>query len=117
MRTLPSLTFVAGIAVSLQSQATPTSHLPCRGAPCSLIVDWGVGKTAADMPPDRKYGSPDVSSADESVRRLWCGDDHEAIRNVCRRDGVVLAQGRATEGRQTDGQVLMYKPIHQGDFT
>ena len=39
-----------------RAQGTPVTA--CRESPCSLIVDWGVGKSVADMPPDRRYGSP-----------------------------------------------------------
>lgn len=34
-----------------RAQGTPVTA--CRELPCSLIVDWGVGKSVADMPPDR----------------------------------------------------------------
>jgi len=44
------------LASVLQAQAAPP--VPCRLDPCTLVVDWGVGKTTADMPPDRKYGAP-----------------------------------------------------------
>ena len=33
--------------------------IPCKAAPCAFTVDWGSGKTSANFPPDRRYGSGD----------------------------------------------------------
>ena len=44
-------------AARLGAQGTVTSSMPCRDTPCSLVVDWGVGKSLGDMPPDRRFGS------------------------------------------------------------
>jgi hypothetical protein len=58
MRTALAVPALVAFGSALQAQAAPAAAVPCRLAPCVLIVDWGVGKTIADMPPDRKYGGP-----------------------------------------------------------
>lgn len=52
-------TFVAAVIVVLIAAGTAQAQTtaPCHQSPCALIVDWGVGKSAIDMPPDRKYGA------------------------------------------------------------
>ena len=40
----------------LRAQDNP---VPCKGARCTLVIDWGSGKTSANYPPDRRYGSGD----------------------------------------------------------
>ena len=46
------------LATVLHGQAVPGPTVPCRNLSCTVVVDWGVGKTLNDMPPDRKYGAP-----------------------------------------------------------
>ena len=75
MRTSLAVTLIVAGASVLGAQAVPQSApqaapqaapVPCRAIPCPLIVDWGVGKTMADMPPDRKYGAP--AEFDDAIR-------------------------------------------------
>jgi hypothetical protein len=44
------------MAGSALAQATP---IACKDVACSLILDWGSGKTSASYPPDKKFGSGD----------------------------------------------------------
>ncbi len=39
------------------AQAQDTVAVPCRAAPCAVVLDWGPGKTTASYPPDRRYGA------------------------------------------------------------
>ena len=64
MRNLFCVMVLASGSGTLRAQATP---VPCRDAPCSLIVDWGVKVTINDMPPDRKYGGP--ADFDAAIRQ------------------------------------------------
>ncbi len=38
------------------AQAAP---IACKDVACSLLLDWGSGKTSANYPPDKKFGSGD----------------------------------------------------------
>jgi len=46
------------LASAAQGQDAVVAAVPCRETACVLVVDWGVGKTMNDMPPDRRYGAP-----------------------------------------------------------
>ena len=64
---------MAACAAALSAQAPAAAPVPCRDAPCALTIDWGVGKTMADMPPDKKYGSPE--QFDQAMREALKGHD------------------------------------------
>jgi|GEM_PF-4031907 len=47
---------VATMAGPVAAQAAP---IACKDVSCTLILDWGSGKTSASYPPDKKFGSGD----------------------------------------------------------
>lgn len=49
--------FAVAIA-SRDVQAQDVAPIACK-APCIFVMDWGSGKTSANFPPDRRYGSGD----------------------------------------------------------
>ena len=53
-------TLVAAAAVALLAGvARAQDAVPCKALTCVLTLDWGGSKTAADYPPDKRYGSGD----------------------------------------------------------
>lgn len=46
----------ATMAGPVAAQAAP---IACKDVSCTLILDWGSGKTSASYPPDKKFGSGD----------------------------------------------------------
>lgn len=48
--------FVAGGTGALPAQG---ADVPCKASTCVMVLDWGPGKTSANYPPDRRYGSGD----------------------------------------------------------
>ena len=67
-------------ASALCAQATVAAPVPCRDTPCSLVVDWGVGKGVSDMPPDRRYGS--ASEFEGSVREALRAHEMTAVASA-----------------------------------
>ena len=73
---------VFGMLAVATSRAQGTPVTACRESPCSLIVDWGVGKSVADMPPDRRYGSP--AEFDAALREALRSHDPTTVRMINR---------------------------------
>jgi hypothetical protein len=45
-------------ALAQDPPPAPAPVGPCRDTPCRLTLDWGSGTTAANLPVDRRYGTP-----------------------------------------------------------
>jgi hypothetical protein len=82
-----AITFTAFSTTTAGAQAPA---VPCKGMPCSLVIDWGVGKAMNDMPPDRRYGSPE--DFDKAVRAAMAG--HEMVASTA--GGAVSIRVQAT---------------------
>ena len=52
-------TVIAAVAAAIISAPAMAQDAPCKSATCVLAIDWGAGKSSADFPPDRRYGSGD----------------------------------------------------------
>ena len=50
---------VVALATSAARAAAQEVPVPCKDATCALNIDWGGGKTSANYPPDKRYGSGD----------------------------------------------------------
>jgi hypothetical protein len=67
-------------APALRAQTVAALPVPCRDMPCALIVDWGVGKSLGDMPPDRKFGS--AAEFEVAVREALRTHEMLGVANV-----------------------------------
>lgn len=46
-------------ATMTETAAAQAAPIACKDVACSLLLDWGSGKTSANYPPDKKFGSGD----------------------------------------------------------
>ncbi|MBM4193964.1 MAG: hypothetical protein FJ202_06235 [Gemmatimonadetes bacterium] len=58
-----SAAIVAAGVGALSASPASAQDTPCKAALCVLVIDWGSGKSAADYPYDRRYGSADDFAA------------------------------------------------------
>jgi hypothetical protein len=80
---------VAAAAVALTAGvARAQDAVPCKALACVLTLDWGGSKTAADYPPDKRYGS---------------GDDFEQKIKA-----VLTARGFRFTDKPNEGAMTMY---------
>jgi hypothetical protein len=57
-------------------QGNAPAGIACREVGCQLSIDWGVGQSSVDMPPDRKYGGP--ADFDKAIRAALAGHNMAA---------------------------------------
>lgn len=82
-----------GISVALADRAQ--GQVACKDTACFLTIDWGSGKTSANYPPDKKYGS---------------GDDFES-----RFRGALAQRGyRIIDAAQPGAYTLTVRPTMRG---
>jgi hypothetical protein len=85
-----SRVIAAAFLVAAATAGAQAPAVPCKGLPCSLVIDWGVGKAVNDMPPDRRFGSPE--DFDKALRAALAG--HEMIASSA--TGAVSIRVQAT---------------------
>jgi hypothetical protein len=83
------------VLVAVRANAQDAAPIPCKQQTCGLRLDWGGNRSAADYPPDKRYGS---------------GDDFEQrFKNALRERGLRFQDG-ALEG----AILLTARPTMQG---